>query len=425
MKRIAALMLVLVLAMASLAGCGGNQQGGGEGSKAEEVKKPELKDYGSGEIKIWVANEVLDFTKQKAEEFIAAHEAYKGYTIAVEEVGEGDAAGKMITDVDAGADIFGFAQDQLARLVSTGAVSPALWDAAWITEQNDALSVGAATMGGTIYAYPVTSDNGYFLYYDKSVITDPSSLDKILEQCEKAGKSFYMEINSGWYQTAFFFAAGCKMDFTANDEGGFTAADMTYASEGGVNALKAMIKLAESPAFVNGSSVSAAANAAAVVSGTWDSGAAKELFGDNYAAVKLPTANIGGKDVQLSGFGGFKLMGVKPQTEEGKLVVCKELAQYLTSEEVQLARYEAVGWGPSNKKAQGNEAIKNDVALSAIRDQLQYTIPQGQYPGDYWGLATSLGDSVIAGEFKGKSDEDLMKALEDFQNTCLSYVTAK
>ena len=69
-------------------------------------------------------------------------------------------------------------------------------------------AVSAVTLGDEMFAYPLTSDNGYFLYYDKSVVTDPSTLESILADCEAAGKSFYFEINSGWYQTAFFFGAG-------------------------------------------------------------------------------------------------------------------------------------------------------------------------------------------------------------------------
>ena len=69
----------------------------------------------------------------------------------------------------------------------------------FVSTSNDAGAVGAATMGDAIYAFPVTSDNGYFMYYDKSVVTDPTSLEKIVEDCEAAGKGVYMEINSGWY----------------------------------------------------------------------------------------------------------------------------------------------------------------------------------------------------------------------------------
>lgn len=104
------------------------------------------------------------------------------------------------------------------------------------------------------------------------------------------------------------------------------------------------------------------------------------------------------------------------------MAVCHALAQFLTNTETQLARYEAVAWGPSNLTAQQDAAVQADVALSALAEQLAYTIPQGNYPGDYWNLATALGDDVIAGTLStSSSDEDLMTALENFQQTCISY----
>lgn len=381
-------------------------------------------DYGSGNITIWVAEEVTSFTQTQAEQFLQDNPAYSGYTVTVEAVGEGDAASNMITDVEGGADIYGFAQDQLARLVSAGAVMEVIGDYAdFVSTSNDSGAVSAATMGDSIYAFPVTSDNGYFLYYDSSVVTDPTSLEAIVADCEEAGKGFYMEINSGWYQTAFFFATGCELTYEADSAGNFTSSNVTYASEEGLTALKALINLASSSAFYNGSSVSNATNAAAIVDGTWDSGAAKELFGDNYACAKLPSFEVDGQEYQMSGFGGFKLLGVKPQTDTNKAIVCMELAKYLSSAEVQLARYQEVGWGPSNLEAQADEAVQADEALTALAEQLTYTIPQGQYPNEYWDLATSLGDDIIAGTYDNSSDEELMSVLENFQTTCESYAT--
>ena len=372
----------------------------------------------NGELKIWVAEAAVDFTSAQVEAFKAANPEYADMTVKIEPLGEGDAASNVLTDVEGAADIFGFPQDQLARLVAAGAleeVEPG--NAETVKAENDAGSVAAATLGDTMYAYPLTSDNGYFLYYDKSVVTDPSTLEGILADCEAAGKSFYMEINSGWYQTAFFFGAGCTLTYDSDNEGNLTACNVDYASENGLKALKSMIKLASSPAFVNGSSISNATNVAAIVDGTWDSEAAKELFGDNYAAAKLPTVD----GYQMSGFGGFKMLGVKPQEDEAKLAACDALAAWLSSGDVQLARYEALGWGPSNLAAQQSDAVKADVALSALADQLQYTIPQGQYPGDYWSLATGLGDNIIGHKYDGADDEALMTALTEFQDTCISY----
>ena len=380
--------------------------------------------YAAGDktLKIWVPDATKDFTEKQVASFMEAHPEYADYAVTVEAVGEGDAASNMLTDLDAGADIFNFAQDQLARLVAAGAlIELSEENAAIVAEENDAGSAAAATMGDLVYAYPLTSDNGYFLYYDKSVVSDPSSLEAVVADCEAAGKGFYMEINSGWYQPAFFFGAGCTLTYDTDDAGAFTACNVDYASDAGVGALKAIVALAKSPAFHNGSSIGNATSAAAIVDGTWDSSAAKELFGDNYACAKLPTFDLNGEAVQMSGFGGFKLLGVKPQTDEEKLALCDELALFLSSGEVQLARFKEVGWGPSNLSAKADEAVQADEALSALGEQLAFDIPQGQYPGDYWSLATALGDSVIAGDYNDADDAALLAALQNFQDTCIGY----
>ena len=373
----------------------------------------------SGEIKVWVSEAAVEFTKTQVEAFKAANPEYAGMTVVVEPVGEGDAASNMLTDVEAGADIFAFAQDQLARLVGAGAlIDVAPENAEIVAAQNDAGSVSAVMMGDVMYAYPMTSDNGYFMYYDKSVVTDPTNLEAVLADCEKAGKNFYMEINSGWYQTAFFFGAGCTLTYSTDDEGNIVAMDCDYASENGVKALKSMIKLAQSPAFVNGSSASNATNLGAIVDGTWDAGVVKEALGENYAAVKLPTVD----GYQLGGFGGFKMLGVKPQTDEAKLAACDALALYLTSGEVQAARFDAIGFGPSNLEAQQSEGVQADVALSALASQLQYCIGQGQYPGEYWTLATALGDDIMADKYDAYTDEQLLEVMTTFQTTAGTYI---
>ena len=371
-----------------------------------------------GEIKVWVADAAVEFTRAQIDAFKAANAEYTNMTVTVEPMGEGDAATAMITDVESGADIYGFAQDQLSRLVAAGALEEVAPDnKPLVTAENDAGSVAAATLGDVMYAYPLTSDNGYFLYYDKSVVTDPNTLETIIADCEKAGKGFYMEINSGWYQTAFFFGAGCTLTYDVNNEGSLVACHCDYASENGVKALKAMISVAKSSAFSNASSASNATNIGAIVDGAWDAKTVQEKLGDNYAATKLPTV----AGYQMGGFGGFKLLGVKPQTDDAKLAACDALAYYLASGDVQAARYDALQWGPSNLEAQKLDAIQTNAALSALAAQLSHCVGQGQYPNDYWSLATALGDSVIAGEYDNYTDEQLLEVLQTFQDTAISY----
>lgn len=436
-KKLAAIILACACASALLAGCGSSQTDGSADASAAAAGEDgtETDDQNSaapgdddlnysGEIKVWAADAVVDFTNEQINTFKAQHPGLSDTTFTVESVGEGDAASNMITDVEAGADIYTFAQDQFARLVSAGAleeVAPEYVDA--VKTENDEGSVAAATVGDTLYAYPLTSDNGYFLYYDSSVVSDPSDLDTILSDCESAGKNFYMELNSGWYQTAFFFGTGCDLSYETDNQGNFTAANVDYASDQGLVALKEIIKVASSKAFQNGSSASDATDIGAIVDGTWDAATLQELFGDHYACAKLPSfTGSDGKTYQMSGYSGYKLLGEKPQEDEAKLAVCDALAYYLAGGDVQLARYKAVGWGPSNLAAQQSAEVKNDKALTALNEQLAYDKPQGQYPGDYWTLATSLGDDVITGSLTtDSSDEDLMAALQSFQDTCISY----
>ncbi|MCD8103416.1 MAG: extracellular solute-binding protein [Lachnospiraceae bacterium] len=373
-------------------------------------------------ITIWVADNMVDLTTEYATAYL--EENYPDYTIDVQAVGEGDAASNMITDVEGGADIYTFAQDQKARLVSAGALS-GLSDyyAEWVAENNDAGSVAAVQNGDVTYAFPITADNGYFLYYDSSVVTDPSSIEAILADCEAAGKGFYFQISGGWYNVAMFFGTGCTLTYETDETGAYTACNIDYASDAGVTAMKALISVASSSAFYDGASIADSTNCAAIVDGTWDSSLAQELFGDNYACAKLPTFTVDDTTYQMNSFGGYKMLGVKPQTDENKALACFDLAQYLSDAEVQLARFEAEGWGPSNLTAQADEAVQADPALAAFMEQSEFAVPQGDYPADYWTVSEALGKDIIAGTYNDYTDEQLLEVLTDFQEQCLAAVT--
>ena len=387
-------------------------------------QRPEVDNYGSGEIKIWVSDNMVELTEFYTDCFFLAYPEYSGYYVTIESVGEGDAAYNMMENPEYGADIYCFYSDMIEGLVLNGALYDVnnTFYGNYITQNNDASAIKAATFGGGMYGFPITSDNGYFMYYDKSVITDPTSLETIIADCERAGKKIYFNVNNGWYQTAFFFGTGCDLSYTADANGEFTGSNINYDSEAGLVALKELIDLTSSPAFENGASVYKSVNAAVVVSGTWDSYSAKQLFGDNYAATKLPEfVGCDGKTYQMSGFCGNKLLGVKPQTNEGKAIICLNLAEYLSSVDVQEARYYNMGWLPSNLEAQQSDEVQVDIAASALLDQIQYSYPQRQYPYEYWDRAETLGNEIMSGIYNSYSDNELRNVLAQFQADCEGY----
>ena len=377
-------------------------------------------------ITVWAPDEVVELTQTNLDNWLAGQADWNGkYTITVSAMGEGDATTQMLTDVEAGADVFGFAQDQLARLVAAGALSkPGGVFLQHATENNDAGAVGAVTLNGEVYAYPETSDNGYFLYYDKSVVTDPSTLQGIIDQCAAAGKNFYMDIQSGWYDVAFFFGTGAECYYNYDTEGLVTGCVCDYSSEKGLAAMKAMVEMAKSKGKGYEQSPDGAAalfnpeggTAGALVSGTWDYATVKDYLGDNFGAAKMPTFTVDGQTYQMSGFGGFKLVGVKPQTDSDKLTFCHLVADYITSEEMQMARFEAKGWGPSNLNAQKSDAVQANEALAALAEQLAFCPGQGQYPGAYWDLTTAFGTDINSGKYADADDATLTAALKDLED---------
>ena len=89
----------------------------------------------SGDLKVWVADAAVDFTNQQVEAFKAANPDFADMTVTVEAVGEGDAAGKVITDVDAAADIFGWwppARLRLSRRTTPRSSRPRTTRAPWL-----------------------------------------------------------------------------------------------------------------------------------------------------------------------------------------------------------------------------------------------------------------------------------------------------
>ena len=413
MKKLLALLLALAMVF-SLAACGGSAAPAAESktdapaaeAPAAEAPAAEAPAAGSSalagtyKITVWVGEAAVDLTQKQIADFNASNTDGIVFEADVHPVSEATSADQMLVDVNAGADLYCFAQDQFARLVQAGALNPLGVKAAeTVTAANDAGVVAAATSGETLYAYPMTSDNGYFMYYDKSVIPeeDVDSLEKLIADCEEADKFFAFEAQtSAWYLASWFFATGCKSDWTTDDDGQFISVDDNFNSENGLIAVKGMKKLVDSPKHLSSSSADEFSNGAAiVVTGTWAFEAIKDILGDNMGVTDLPSFEVDGKEYHLGSFNGCKLMGVKPQTDAAKGAALHKLAQYLTGEKAQMERFNERAWGPSNLVDQASPEVQANPGLAALLAQGPYSIPQGQIHGSWWDIA-----KVIASEVK-------------------------
>ncbi len=374
-------------------------------------------------ITVWAAEKVVDLTKKQIEDFNKSNEYGITFKATVEAVGEGDAATKMITDVEAGGDLFFFAQDQFNRLVQAGALGALGKKAAeFVQTGNVEAAVTAATTGDTFYAYPVTADNTFFVFYDKSVVKEDSLGDiaKMIADCEAAGKTFCFDLKNGWYLPAFFFGTGCKSVWEADSDGKFLAVVDNFNSDKGFIAAKALNAVMASDKFVSTSETSEFDNNAGfVVSGTWNTENAKSILGDNFGAAPLPKFTVDGKEYQLSPFTGSKLIGVKPHSDAKLNAACHQLAQYLTGEAAQVERFSAAGWGPSNIEAAKNEKVLADAVLGSIAQQAAYSVYQGNIPGNWWGnSAQVLGEALQ----KATNDDEIKAALAAYEESLGDYL---
>ena len=410
-----AILLVVCLAVTCMVACEKPDDGGNGGNGGKTTYN----------IKVWVSE--VEGVAEIFEAQIARFNATKGaeanieIKATVEGMSEGDAATQVISDVASAPDLYCFAQDQLARLVQAKALArPSANIQARIRDTHDAGSVNAASVAGDIYAYPLTADNGYFMYYDKSVISesDVDSLEALIAACEGANKLFNFELEgSAWYTASFFFATGCHSNWTTDANGEFVSIDDDFNSANGLIALKGMQKLLKSSCY---NSNSASFDGAAVqVSGTWNLTAAQEAYGENFGVTDLPSFTVDGTSYHLGSFSGNKLMGVKPSDDTTKNAVLHNLAEYLTNAECQLERFEEKGWGPSAKAAQADEAVMANPTLGALAKQNEYAIPQGQIGGSWWDIAKALA----SGAKNANTDSDLQGVLDTYDTAIEGWLS--
>lgn len=342
-------------------------------------------------LKVWGSQEDQDMLRTMIDNFKKANPDVN-YEISFGVVGEKDTQTKLLEDPSVAADVFSFPNDQLRDLVKAGVLYEMTQDKEQVAQDHIEGAVQAAMLDDKLYAYPMTADNGYFLYYDTSVLTaeDVKTLDGLMNAAAAKSKKVLMDISNGWYVSSFFLGAGCTLGLNDNKQ------TCDFNNEAGVAAGEAVKALCNHSAFITGEDAILTGGIgntiAAGVSGTWNAEAIQEKLGEHYAATKLPTFTLNGKQVQMRSFSGYKLMGVNAATKHPKEAM--KLAAYLTNEENQLLRFETRAMGPSNKKTVTNDKVKKNIALAALAEQNQFGISQADIQKGTWDALEAFGTAM-------------------------------
>lgn len=419
-KKVLALGLVGAMAI-SIAACGKTSSGtdnGGSGNAGTSNEPVSLR--------VWGGEEDQNLLKELVEKFKTTYPDQK-FNIEIGVESEATAKDTILTDVEAAADVFAFASDQIVDLNNAKALANiedmdsalqnyAKKSIADVKAANGEGSVEAASIDGKLMAFPMTGGNGYFLYYDSSVISeeDAATWDTLLAAADKAGKKVGMTLASGWYDASFFYGAGFT---TGLNDDGTTAIDFNGTSKDGytgVQVTQSMLNIASNKAFMaiadgDISNQIAGGTLAAVISGTWDAENAQKAFGDGYAATKLPTYTLDGKQVQQGSVSGYKLIGVNAYSKNvGWATV---LAEFLTNEESQTTRFEQRQLAPTNKKVAASDEVSKNVAIAASAAQDAYGVIQ-TVSAKYWDPAKTFGEMIAQGSLSATDEKAIQDALD-------------
>lgn len=396
------LLLTAVLVTGGLAGCGADNKNAvdtiTDNAQETGAEVDKEQDNGGVHLRVWSGEEDKELIATIADNFIAEHASEATITIEWEPMVEGECRSNLLGDVLNAPDVYTTTDGDIRAIAAGGAASEVL-NPDEIRENNLASAVEALTVKDKIYGYPITADNGYFLYYNKAYFSeeDIQDLDTILNIAAENDKLFAMDWSSGWYLYSFFGQTGLKVGL--NDDGvtNFCDWNNTSGQIKGTDVAEALLKIAASPGFKStGDWVDGikSGDVIACVSGVWDESAIKEAWGNNYGAAKLPCYTVAGQKVQMACYFGYKMIGVNPYSEHVEWA--HKFANYIANQENQELRFQMRGQGPSNLKAAESPAIQQAAAIQAVLAQSEYSELQ-RLGGNFWAASTTLGNTLAAG----------------------------
>ena len=209
-KKIVSMLLVTAMVATMLAGCGSDSgssdsessdaaQGASDSGEASDSESAGS-DSASGDLEdikltMWGAEEDQEMLQGMIDSFKEEYkDQAKSIDIQLGVCSEQDARDNVTTDVEAAADVYAFASDQIRTLHAAGALQEIQLNPDEVMEASggaDSGAVKAATLDGKLYAYPLTAGNTYFLFYNKEYISDKDAqeLDKILKICKDNDKN--------------------------------------------------------------------------------------------------------------------------------------------------------------------------------------------------------------------------------------------
>lgn len=392
------LSVILVFMLIVLAACskpgssstGGNEASSDSSNDSKQENSAEIEPEDGAELVMWTnGDEEAEWSKFVAEKYTDKY----GVPVKIEEVSHVEAAGKLETDGPAGlgGDVFTGAHDHVGTMNAAGLI----YENYFADEYKQRFMEGAITGVSSktdeemkVYGYPVGIET-IGLFYNQDLLDEmgfkpAETMDELIDQSkqfmENNPKSYGFMVEPGNYYLVHGFLGGYGGYIFGEDN--TNPEDIGLNGEGGLKAAELMTKIHDEilplkKEDITGDVISSQFNEGKLlyyITGPWAVKGHQDA-GINFGVKTMPLLD-NGEHPQT--FSSVKSLFVNAYSKYPKAATL--LAQFATSDEMLLERYEMTGQLPPVKTLMENETIKADEMNAAFLEQAQYSISMPNIP---------------------------------------------
>jgi len=296
-----------------------------------------------------------------------------------------DAPGKLATDGPAGigADVFAAPHDKTGELVASGLIQENDLFADRIRNEFMQGAVDAVSFQGVVYGYP-TGIETYALFYNKEYVKEPpKTYQDIVEFAKEFNDlasnrfGFMWDVGNAYYSHSFVAGYGGYVF----GKGGTDKDDIGLNSKEAVEGAKFLVSLKEILPLKSDDTnyqvmdgMFKEGKAAMIINGPWAVRGYQEA-GVDFGIAPLPLLPNG---EHPASFSGVRTMFVSAYTKYPN--AAKLFADFITSEEMLLKRYEITKQIPPMKSLMNADIIKSDPYAAPFLEQAQFAVPMPSIP---------------------------------------------
>jgi len=396
-KKAFAVLATGVLAAGLFAGCSANKEDKTETKKTAQTK--ELKPEDGAKLVLWDNGGIEGkWAKLVAKEF----EKKYGVEVKYQESKHDKASEKIeiAGPTGKGPDVFLAPHDHVGNMENAGLIFQNQLGDDYKKRFVDAAVQGTTGKKG-MYGFPLAIET-YALYYNKDLVKKPAkTMNELIKQAKDfqqltgKNKKYGLMFEPGNFYTTYAFV-GAYGGYVFGDNG-HDAKDVGVNSKGAIKAGK-LLKTIHDEILpmknedIKGDMIGSMFNEGKLmyrISGPWDIKNHQDAK-VNFGVTTLPKLDNG--KVPTS-FSGVKAYYVSSFTKYPKAATL--LAQFASSDEMLMKRYEMTGQLPASKALLDSDTIKKDDILAGFSEQLKYAVPMPNI-AEMQQVWTPAGDAFTA-----------------------------